>query len=150
MSDLPIIFFYSAIFSTPLCSSLPALEKCIRGDEYKVVMLQIIHSALPYSSIAYSTPRLLLTSLPLSSSHSLSHPLSFSLPFSHKQQSGQIAGQLKRADHLSTEYWKPATGAVEHNKSSSYEYTLSLTAEGAIHSVCMCVWASAIIWMQVR
>lgn len=83
-------------------------------------MLQIIHCTFPYSS---SDPRLLLTSQPLSSlSHSLSPSLSFSLPFSHKQQSGQIAGQPKREDHLSTsEYWKPATGAVELNKSFSYE-----------------------------
>ena len=94
-------------------------------------MLQIIRCAFPYSS---STPRLLLTSpAPSSLSHSLS--LSHSPP-SHKQQSGQIAGQPKRADHLSTsEYWKPATGAVEHNKSFSYQYThFRPAAAGAIHS----------------
>lgn len=104
-------------------------------------MLQIIRSAFRYSSNSYSTPRSLLTSLLLSSfTHSLSlNHFCFSLPFSHKQQSGRIAGQPKRADRLSTERWKPATGAVEHNKSFSYEYTLSLTAEGAIRTACVCV-----------
>ncbi len=100
-------------------------------------MLQIIRCAFPYSS---STPCLLLFSLPLLSlSYSLSLFL-FLTSFSHKQQSGQIAGQPKRTDHLSTsEYWKPATGAVERNKSFSFEYVRFHLLQRVLSLVCVCM-----------
>lgn len=85
-------------------------------------MLQIIRCAFPYSSSTPSPPLPLLSpphSLSLSLSHSPTLPLSPSL-FPINSRVVRLQASPKRADHLSTsEYWKPATGAVEHNKSFS-------------------------------
>ncbi len=108
-----------------------------------------MHFPIHPPPLAYSSPPYLSS---LSHSLSLTHhlSLSFSLASSHKQPSGQIAGQPKRADHLSTsEYWKPATGAVEHNKSFSYEYIRFRLLQRVLSIVYVCVWVCGCVWVYV-